>query len=404
MLNTFHNINHFCLVGINYRKSDIAIRGKFSLSPEQSQQLLAQSIEKKFDSCFVLSTCNRTEVYGICEDPEELTDLLCIHTRGTKSDFKEHGYIKRGIMAAEHLFEVAAGLDSQIIGDYEILSQLKRSAKISRQSGCMNSLMEKIINFALQASKEIKTTTKLSSGTVSVAYAAIEIIKEKIAEPGNKKILLAGTGKFGNDVAKNINTYLPDSSISLTNRTDEKAFSLSMLYNTAFVPYSSIKSAADEADIIIVSSSSETYTILPDFFSSNKPRLILDLSVPQNVDPAVRLVAGVELMNVDEISAILDKTISIREAEIPAAMQVISDTIAEMVTWYRQQAYNPLLRKVKSQLYELSHFNNNDEDREIYIHKTVSSLAVKLRDQDNKGCQCIHALSSYLHMNYATTG
>jgi glutamyl-tRNA reductase len=174
MLNAFHNINHFCLVGINYRKSDIAIRGKFSLSPEQSQQLLAQSLEKKFDSCFVLSTCNRTEVYGICEDPEDLTDLLCIHTRGTKSDFKEHGYIKRGIMAAEHLFEVAAGLDSQIIGDYEILSQLKRSAKIARQNGCMNSLMEKIINFALQASKEIKTTTKLSSGTVSVAYAAIK--------------------------------------------------------------------------------------------------------------------------------------------------------------------------------------------------------------------------------------
>lgn len=403
MLNTFHNINHFCLVGINYRKSDIAIRGKFSLSPEQSQQLLAQSLEKKFDSCFVLSTCNRTEVYGICDDPEELTDLLCIHTRGTKSDFKEHGYMKRGIGAAEHLFEVAAGLDSQIIGDYEILSQLKRSSKIARQNGCMNPFMEKIINFALQASKEIKTTTKLSSGTVSVAYAAIEIIKEKIANPGNKKILLAGTGKFGNDVAKNINTYLPESSISLTNRTDEKAFSLSMLYNTAFVPYSSIKSAADEADIIIVSSSSETYTILPDFFTSNKPRLILDLSVPQNVDPAVRLLAGVELMNVDEISAILDKTISIREAEIPAARQVISDTIEEMMAWYRQQSFNPLLRKVKSQLYELSQLNDNDDDRELYIHKTVSSLAVKLRDQNNKGCQCIHALSSYLHMNYATT-
>lgn len=404
MPNTFHNINHFCLVGINYRKSDIAIRGKFSLSPEQSQQLLEQSLEKKFDSCFVLSTCNRTEVYGICADPEELTDLLCIHTRGTKSDFKEHGYIKRGIIAAEHLFEVAAGLDSQIIGDYEILSQLKRAAKMSRQNGCMNSFMEKIINFALQASKEIKTTTKLSSGTVSVAYAAIEIIKEKIKQPGGKKILLAGTGKFGNDVTKNINTYLPDSSISLTNRTDEKAFSLSVRYNTAFVPYNSIKSAADEADIIIVSSSSETYTILPDFFTSNKPRLILDLSVPQNVDPAVKLLAGIELMNVDEISAILDKTISIREAEIPAAMQVIKDTIEEMIAWYRKQSDNPLLRKVKSQLYELSQFNDNDDDQELYIHKTVSSLAVKLRDQNNKGCQCIHALSSYLHMNYATTG
>ena len=108
-------------------------------------------------------------------------------------------------------------------------------------------------------------------------------------------------------------------------------------------------------------------------------------------------------MNVDEISAILDKTISIREAEIPAAMQVIKDTIEEMIAWYRKQSDNPLLRKVKSQLYELSQFNDNDDDQELYIHKTVSSLAVKLRDQNNKGCQCIHALSSYLHMNYATT-
>jgi glutamyl-tRNA reductase len=403
MPNSYSNLDHFCIAGINYRKSDIAVRGKFSLAPEQSNKLLQEALDKKFAGCFVLSTCNRTEVYGICDDPEELTDLLCIHTHGTKYEFKEFGYINKGINAAEHLFKVAAGLDSQIIGDYEILSQLKHAAKIARQNGCLNSFMERIINYALQASKEIKTTTRLSSGTVSVAYAAVERIKEKIADLTGKKILLVGTGKFGNHIAKNVKSYLPDYSISLANRTDEKALSLSRQYDTKFVPYNAIGAATDEADIIIVSSASETYTILPEFFTSHKSRLILDLSVPLNVHPEVKFIAGINLMNVDEISAILDKTISIRQAEIPVAMKIIEASINEMIVWYRKQSDNPLLRKVKSQLYELREFNTNDHDHEQSIHKTVSSLAIKLRDQNNKGCQCINALSSYLHINYATT-
>ena len=98
----------------------------------------------------------------------------------------------RGFSSVEHLFKVAAGLDSQIIGDYEILSQLKHAAKQAKENNCINSFMERVINYALQASKEIKTTTKLSSGTVSVSYAAIEIIKERITELNNKKILLVG--------------------------------------------------------------------------------------------------------------------------------------------------------------------------------------------------------------------
>jgi glutamyl-tRNA reductase len=398
-----NNLVHFCIAGINYRKSDIAVRGKFSLSQEQSQQLLKQAAEKNFTGCMVLSTCNRTEVYGICNNPEDITDLLCIHTHGTKLDFGKYGYVKSGIDAVTHLFKVASGLDSQIVGDYEILSQLKYATKISRQNGCLNGFMERIINYALQASKEIKSTTRLSFGTVSVAYAAIEIIKEKITNPSAKNILLAGTGKFGNLITKNIHSYLEGYTVSLTNRTDEKALQLSRQYNTKFVPYNSIGFAANEADIIIVSSSSETYTILPEYFTTNKPRLVLDLSVPQNVDPAIKLIPGIDLMNVDEISTILNHTIQAREAEIPAAMNVIDATLDEMIAWYRKQSDNPVLRKVKSQLYELSGLNSFEEDHAI-IHKTVSSLALNLRDQNNKGCQCIHALSSYLHMNYATTG
>ncbi len=392
-------LDSFCIAGINYRKSDISIRGKFSLLPEHSILLLQQAAQKKFPGCMVLSTCNRTEIYGICDHPHELIEMLCIHTHGSMKDFVEHGYQYKGLAAVEHLFKVAAGLDSQIIGDYEILSQLKQAAKQAKEYNCVNSFMERVINYALQSSKEIKTKTKLSSGTVSVSYAAIEIIKEKIIDLKNKKVLLAGTGKFGNHIAKNLKNYLPGSSLFFTNRTDKKAFYLAKECDAAFVPYKDVAIHANDADIIIVSSASETYTIHPSFFTVKKTRLILDLSVPQNVDPVVKNVKGITLLNVDEISAILDKTISLREAEIPKALQIIKDTMLELCNWYRRQAISPALQIVKNQLYELSEIHFPNLAFENKIHKTVSSLAVQLHSQNNKGCQCITALSSYLHMN-----
>lgn len=399
-IETIHNfLNNFCIAGINYRKSDISIRGKFSLLPEQTLLLLQQAVAKKFPACMVLSTCNRTEIYGICGHPHELIEMLCIHTHGNMQDFIEHGYILCGSPAIEHLFKVAAGLDSQIIGDYEILSQLKQAANISRQHNCMNSFMERMVNYALRSSKEIKTKTRLSSGTVSVSYAAIEIIKEKIADTAHKKILLVGTGKLGNHIGKNLQNYLQDSLLFFTNRTDKKALELAQQCNATFIPYTDLEEAADNADVIIVSATADNYTIHPAFFSAKKIRLILDLSVPQNVDPAVKNLNGVELLNVDEISVILDKTISLRQAEIPKALAIIESTMQDTMEWYRRQSNSPLLRKIKAQLHKLNELHLNNEYSEEKIHKTVSSLAVQLQNQNDKGCQYINALSSYLHMN-----
>lgn len=392
-------LDNFCIAGINYKKSDISIRGKFSLLPKHSLLLLEQAVEKKFPGCLVLSTCNRTEIYGICDSPNQLIEMLCIHTNGNMKDFLEHGYQYKGLPAVEHLFKVAAGLDSQIIGDYEILSQLKLAAKQSKENGSLNSFMERVVNYSLQSSKEIKTNTKLSSGTVSVSFAAIEIIKEKIAELTNKKILVVGTGKFGNHIGKNLKHYLSGTSLLFTNRTNQKALNLAMECGGEYVPYNKLASAADNADVIIVSSASDKYIVLPKYFNHEKPRLILDLSVPQNVDPAVKNIEGITLLNVDEISAILDKTIALRQAEIPKAMEIINKTMLELCNWYRKQSISPLLRIVKTQLYEISEVHITDQAFEAKIHKTVSSLAIQLNKESNKGCQCINAISSYLHMN-----
>jgi len=398
-MNTHYDfLSDFCIAGINYRKSDVIVRGKFSLTTEQCELLLKEVVQKHLPGAFVLSTCNRTEIYGISSSPQDLIELLCHHTQGRIKDFIEHGYTHRGLKAVEHLFNMAAGIDSQIVGDHEILSQLKVAAKFAKNNNCINSFLERLINFAIVASKRIKTETKLSSGTVSVSYAAIEIIKGKIADLTDKKILLFGTGKFGNNIAGNLKTYLPGCELVFCNRTDEKAKELAEKCDADFIPYKNLSDSANEADIVIVSTSAESYTILPSFFTKEKTRLILDLSIPQNVDPAVKNILGTELMNVDEISAIRNNTIDKRKAEIPQALQIINETIAELNEWYAMQANNPVLRKIKSHLTELaceSTFANKEK-----IHKTVSFLAVQLRKENNKGCQYIHALNNYLRPEY----
>ena len=396
MINTHYDfLPDFCIAGINYRKSDVIVRGKFSLTTAQCEQLLNEVIKKQIPGAFVLSTCNRTEIYGISPSPQELIELLCLHTQGRIKDFIEHGYTHRGLKAIEHLFKMAAGIDSQIIGDHEILSQLKMAAKFAKTHDCINNFLERVINFAIKSSKRIKTETKLSSGTVSVSYAAIEIIKEKIPDLTNKKVLLVGTGKIGNNIAGNIKTYLPDCTVTFCNRTDEKAAELAGRCNANFILYNDLTETANNAEIVIVSTSSETYTVLPSFFTKEKERLILDLSIPQNVDPAVKNISGIELMNVDEISTILNKTIDKRKTELPKALQIINETIEELKEWYTMQTNNPVLRKIKSHLSHLA-VEKTSVDSKEKIHKTVTTLAKQLKKENNKGCQYIHALNNHL--------
>lgn len=395
-----HNsLNHFCVAGINYRESDIHTRSQFALSPEHTRLLLKDALLQNFKSCIALSTCNRTEIYGLSHRPHQLIEILCRHTSGTENDFLNHGYLLKGLAAVEHLFKVAGGLDSQILGDYEILAQLKQSVKISKENNCLNSFMERIITYSFQASKEIKTATKISAGTVSVSYAAIELIKERVNNADNKKILLVGTGKFGNLIGKNLKYYLPGLSLFIANRTNEKAMELSGRLGASFVPYHHLADAANDADIIIVSSSSDEYTVLPAFFKNKKPRLLLDLSVPENVDPEVRNIKGISLLNVDEISVILNKTKLQREAEIPKAVLVINKTIHELITWDNKKTISPWLRKVKTQLYELDNSFVSKPTCEQQIQKAINSLAVQLQEKNNRGCQCISTLNNYLHLN-----
>ena len=214
---------HFYCVGLSYKKADAEVRGKFSLDTAAKNLLLEQAKSAGIDELIVISTCNRTEIYGFAEHPFQLIQLLCQNTVGTVEEFQKVAYIFKNKEAIDHLFMVGTGLDSQILGDFEIISQLKHSFKRSQSHQLVNSFLERLTNAVIQASKRIKNETELSTGATSVSFAAVQYILQNIEAVSSKKILLFGTGKIGRNTCENLVKHTQNNQISLLYRTKIKA-------------------------------------------------------------------------------------------------------------------------------------------------------------------------------------
>lgn len=393
-------ISRFFVVGINYRTASAEQRSMFSLSETAYTLLLQDAKQANIRSLFALSTCNRSEIYFFGHDESIIVDLFLRHTKGDINVFKTAGFVKRGTVAFEHLFNVAAGFDSQILGDYEVLGQLKKAVLISRGYDMIGPVMDRTINFAQQASKAIKTKTHLSTGTVSVSYAAVEWLKNNI-QTRDKKILLFGTGKFGRNIAKNLRHYF-ESNIVVINRTDETAKQFAEETGLNWRPFNALKNVVQEADVIIVCTHSSEYTILPEFLTGEKPQCIMDLSVPLNVHPDVTNINGVQLAGIDEVSQILRHTMEKRKGELPKAKAIISEYLGELNSWMQMQRYSPIIKELKSKLHQLSPAHvDGTQLVSCRVNKTISELAVNLREKNEKGCLYIHAFKDFLQPGVA---
>ena len=189
------NKNFYC-IGLSYKKADASMRGLFSLSVQNKDFLLDEAKNEGIEELMVISTCNRTELYGYAEHPFQLIQLLCEFSNGSIDDFQNIGYVYKNRDAVQHLFEVGTGLDSQILGDFEIISQLKLSFQLSRKKGLANAFLERLLNNVITASKRVKNETALSTGAASVSFAAVQYILQNVPNISQKNILLFGLGKI----------------------------------------------------------------------------------------------------------------------------------------------------------------------------------------------------------------
>ena len=353
-------VETFCVLGISYKNSDIALREKYSLSVNDQEEQLSKAKHLGLSSLIILSTCNRTEVYGWNTTPNYLKDYLLPGKETNKKELLSICYRKKGLEAIEHFFRVSCGLDSQILGDFEIAGQIKTAFLRSQKHGLINTQMERLTNLALKTGKKIKNETEISSGITSVSYAAVQYILSNIHFYQEQKILLVGAGKIGRNTIANLVKH-GVRKITIINRTNERAqYIAKNYYNVIPKRFDELKEELKDTDILIVASNSSTPIITKNVLVK-KPIVILDLSVPRNVSQDVSSLDGVSLINIDQLSVVVGETLRDRKKELPKAEQIIKREIKEFQEWFARRKWTPILNQIKQKLIEI-------QSKEISYH------------------------------------
>lgn len=360
-----HKSTHFYAIGLSYLKADAEVRGHFSLSDTARTNLLEQAKTNGVESLVVISTCNRTELYGFVEHPYQLIHLLCENTKGTVEEFQDVAYVYKNKEAISHIFRVGSGLDSQILGDFEIISQIKFSARLSKSKGLLNSFSERLINSVIQASKRIKTETELSSGATSVSFASVQYILNNVENISDKNILLFGTGKIGRNTCENLVKHSKNSHITLINRTKTKAEEVAGKFNLVVKDYADLESEINNSDIVIVATGAQEPTVYKSLISTTKPLLILDLSIPKNVSEDVMDLNNVSLVHMDDLAKITDDTLEKRRAYIPDAEAIIDEIMGDFNAWLDTLKFVPTIQAIKHKLTDLKNSELNTQRKKI---------------------------------------
>jgi glutamyl-tRNA reductase len=340
----------FYAVGLSYKKADAEIRGKFSLDAKAKSTLLMQAEAEGIEALIVTSTCNRTEIYGFANHPYELIKLLCENSQGSVQEFQEVAYIYKNQEAINHMFRVGTGLDSQILGDFEIISQIKSAFVESKSNGLVNAFLERLVNSVIQASKKIKTDTDISTGATSVSFASVQYIIKNVEDIANKNILLFGTGKIGRNTCENLVKHTKHEQITLINRTKDKAERLAQKLDLVVKDYADLQLELQNADVVVVATGAQNPTIDKAILNLKKPLLILDLSIPKNVNENVKEVEGVTLIHLDHLSQITDETLENRKLHIPAAEAIIEEIKEEFMAWAKNRKFAPTIQALKEKL------------------------------------------------------
>lgn len=345
------------VVGVNYKSTPLEIREKLSFSLEEQRIALNKVVKvKSVNECVILSTCNRTEIYIHTEyshfDSSEIENLLCEMKGLGIYELKKYFYIYTSAKAVKHLFKVACGLDSMLLGEDQILGQVKSAYNLALDMCTTSSALNKLFREAITVAKKVKTFTELSKNSVSIGSMAVKLLTDIYGgQLQNKSALVIGTGKIGSIALKN----LVDKGIGeiyVTNRTHGKAEDVTKVYNNIkIVDYNLRYSVIDGCDVVISSTSSPHYTITRDLLEQSlkefKDRVFIDLAVPRDIDVAIKNISGVKCFNIDDLQLSVDRSIDKRLLETSKAEEIIDEYLVEFEKWYEFRGVLPVIKDIQ---------------------------------------------------------
>lgn len=384
--------NTFKLSGFSFKNTPIDIREKLALNESEAKQLIKFLTDTvQANDLMVLSTCNRTEVYY--NHPNNLnneiaTSLALIKGLNKDEVCKYLTCVEDTNTTVNHLFEVAMGLDAQVVGDIQISNQVKKAYQWSADENVAGPMLHRLMHTIFFANKRVVQETTFRDGAASVSYAAKELIEDLTAEIKEPRILILGLGEIGEDVCRN---YVgTNKNITIANRTYSKAEKLGIECDFPVIDFQEALSNLDKFDVIVSSVANNTPIItkpLIESFGILSYKFFIDLSVPRSIDTAIEDVHGALLYNIDGIQSKASEALNKRIDAIPDVKRIISESLAEFEDWSKEMMVSPTIKKLKGALEairqeEIKKFlkdENGDEAKVIEaITKSMMQKIIKL--------------------------
>lgn len=342
-------------VSINHHTAPVELREALHLSEDEARELIHHAKEELFKEGLVISTCNRTELYGIPKDTNiDFVDIQnFILKYKNKHEIKaEHFQTFAAAEAIRHLFKVITGIDSLLIGDNQIYHQVKECFQTSEDMQFAGLLMKRIFDAAIKTGKRAISETEISEGAVTVSYAAVQLIEKIFSNLSKKTALVIGAGETGEIAAK----HLRDRGIgklTITNRTIERAEKLAMKLESQIIPFAALKDRLHEYDIVLSATSSENLIITrADVKEAMKKRrdasmILMDIAIPRDIDPQAKSIDYVFYHDIDSLNIIVEQNLSRRKEEIPKVEKIISDEINNFITWFNSLEVAPTIKELR---------------------------------------------------------
>jgi len=344
------------VVGLNHRTASVEVREKLSFGEAAVKSaLLMLQDASVIEGCAILSTCNRTEVYAATRDLEagikKVIQFLAARCDEEVTNLREYLYTYTLYDAVRHLFRVAGGLDSMILGETQILGQVVQAYDLARNQGATNSVLNTLFQRAITVGKRVRAETEIDQHPVSVSYAAVELARQHFGSLTGKTALIIGTGKMGRLTLENLKSK-GTSTVLITNRTHCKAKALAGTVNAQEIYWQDLDDALKRVDMLfsctaaphlILSADRVTRAIRP----AKKDCLFVDLAVPRDIDPAVKELPGVTLFDVDDLKEVLDHNLALRERAAIEGEKLIEEELNAFFQWLSTQTVVPTIKALK---------------------------------------------------------
>lgn len=388
-------------VGLNHLTSPVEEREKLAFTPSELPEALAL-LHDKLGAVVLLSTCNRTELYAVAESDERTErHLISLLNEAKGANVPEPCfYVLRDTEAVQHLFGVASGIDSMVIGESQILGQVRDALSAATEANTINGVLSKLFHSAIGVGRRARTETHIGRHAVSVSSAAVALARKALGDLANRTVLVISAGGMGKLAAKSL-AQQPGSRIIVANRTMERAKELAEELDGDVQPIAlaDLQNALAVSDIVISGTSADGFIIGPEHVRPvmetrlGRELLFIDIAVPRDVDPAVVSIEGVHVHDIDDIEAVTAESLGNRQGEVHKVEGIVADEVASFMEWWESLDVVPVVAALRARAEEirvaelertLKRMPDVDDETRARLEAMTSAIVKKMLDRPIK--------------------